>query len=309
MNKTSKIGSLPDVLRDQINQLLHDGEPGPRLLRWLNGIPDVRKFLKREFNGVPISKQNLSEWRNGGYRRWRVAGEMEDYAHECCARHEEWDQNFESSTLASHLATALSCRYAKFFATWDGQPTPQVEAELRVLRGLNKDIALLHKTMELAYEHKNKRASDVKERMADRVKAPMMAMWRAEALAGTMGNAPWAKKLAEIVAAAEYDLPQPEYDIEKLTAESEAYKAQKEAAAKSTVKNNSEQTEPEEVSPKPSRPARVKSVKPVKAVKEVKPVQPLEPAEPEPDPSTPDYPPSIMETTSVSTDHTASAAT
>ena len=40
------------------------------VLDWLNGLPEVREIIEEDFGGVPVSKQNLSEWRAGGYREW-----------------------------------------------------------------------------------------------------------------------------------------------------------------------------------------------------------------------------------------------
>ena len=55
--------------------------------------------------------------------------------------------------IADHLAAEVAALYAKFLATWDGNPTPKSQAQLRALRGLNQDIALLQKTMERADQH------------------------------------------------------------------------------------------------------------------------------------------------------------
>jgi len=65
-----KIGRLPPNLREQLNQRLEQGEPGGRLLEWVKGLPAVRGLLARDFAGEPISAQNLSNWRGGGYQHW-----------------------------------------------------------------------------------------------------------------------------------------------------------------------------------------------------------------------------------------------
>ena len=47
-----------------------DGEPGVRLLAWLNALPEVQAILARDFAGRPINDQNFSEWKHGGYIDW-----------------------------------------------------------------------------------------------------------------------------------------------------------------------------------------------------------------------------------------------
>lgn len=69
---TGKIGRLPAVIREEVNRRLHDGQPGPYLLDWLNAQPQVQKVLADLFNGEPVSPQNLSAWRNGGFRVWQA---------------------------------------------------------------------------------------------------------------------------------------------------------------------------------------------------------------------------------------------
>jgi hypothetical protein len=68
--RLGKIARLPYQLREQLNQRILDGEPGTLLLAWLNAMPAVQAILKRDFNSRPISDQNLTEWKKGGYPEW-----------------------------------------------------------------------------------------------------------------------------------------------------------------------------------------------------------------------------------------------
>src|SRR6266404_7582993 len=73
MNTTSHIGKiarLPHNLREQLNLKLHDGLPAKSILPWLNSLPEVKAILAADFDHRPISKQNLSEWKQGGFRDW-----------------------------------------------------------------------------------------------------------------------------------------------------------------------------------------------------------------------------------------------
>src|SRR5476651_1910754 len=68
--RNGKIARLPLEIREQLNTRLADGEPGNRLVEWLNSNPDVMKVMQDQFDGRPINENNLSEWRSGGYEEW-----------------------------------------------------------------------------------------------------------------------------------------------------------------------------------------------------------------------------------------------
>ena len=71
MTRNGKIAHLPRHLRDQLNQRLEDGEQSKSLVRWLNTLDEVHDILDLYFDGRPISEQNLSEWKNGGFLDWQ----------------------------------------------------------------------------------------------------------------------------------------------------------------------------------------------------------------------------------------------
>ena len=75
MGRRGKIARLPREIREQVNHKLDNGLPGNTILAWLNALPDTRALLAAEFDGRRISKQNLSEWRAGGYREWQIGRE------------------------------------------------------------------------------------------------------------------------------------------------------------------------------------------------------------------------------------------
>jgi hypothetical protein len=68
--RVGKIAQLPKEIRDQLNQRLENGKQGPDILKWLNDLPETKKLLAEKFDDQPINKQNLSEWRRGGYEEW-----------------------------------------------------------------------------------------------------------------------------------------------------------------------------------------------------------------------------------------------
>jgi hypothetical protein len=71
MTRKGKIARLPKEIRDQLNHRLDDGRQGNELVVWLNSLPEVQTVLSKQFEGNAINKQNLSQWRLGGYREWQ----------------------------------------------------------------------------------------------------------------------------------------------------------------------------------------------------------------------------------------------
>ena len=67
MARTGKIARLSRNLRAQLNTRLQDGQDGKQIVQWLNSLPQVKEVLAEGFNRRPITEQNLSDWRLGGY--------------------------------------------------------------------------------------------------------------------------------------------------------------------------------------------------------------------------------------------------
>lgn len=68
--RTGKIARLPAKIREQVNLRLLDGQTGPQIIAWLHTLPEVIAVLEERFKAEPITSQNLSEWRGGGYQDW-----------------------------------------------------------------------------------------------------------------------------------------------------------------------------------------------------------------------------------------------
>ena len=65
-----KISRLPAELRNEICVRLHNGETSATILPWLNARPEAVKLVSEQFDGSPITPQNLSEWKGGEYAKW-----------------------------------------------------------------------------------------------------------------------------------------------------------------------------------------------------------------------------------------------
>ena len=76
--RRGKIARLPNDIRDLLNQRLLDGQSASIILPWLNNLPPVKDLLAAQFAGAPVTAQNLSNWRTGGYQHW-----LRDQKHIC----------------------------------------------------------------------------------------------------------------------------------------------------------------------------------------------------------------------------------
>jgi dihydroneopterin aldolase len=141
VTRNGKIARLPRAVREQLNCRLRDGEEGKQLVRWLNGLPEVRTLVTAEFSGKPIREQNLSEWKKGGYREWIVHQEAIELAEKLAEDALDWDAKGHAP-LTDTLALWLASRYA--MATRRVAETEGTEG-WRLLRELCADVAELRR--------------------------------------------------------------------------------------------------------------------------------------------------------------------
>jgi hypothetical protein len=144
MARIGKIALLPLETREELNRRLANGELGGSLLRWLNELPAVRDMLEFCFCGAAITKQNLSEWRKGGFREWKMRLELFSNPEKVAAQAQEI-REVSGDKLTHNLATVLAGQYAVVMRRWFAYPTQEVEARLRVLHSLCVDIVALRR--------------------------------------------------------------------------------------------------------------------------------------------------------------------
>lgn len=144
MTGNGKIARLPRDLRHQLNRRMADGEPGIRLVEWLNSLPEVQRVLVSDFGGREISEQNLSEWKLRGHQEWLARQEMLTCARELAGDAAEISEAAEGS-LADHLSVVLSSRYAALVSGWNGEMNDEFRRKARALRALCQDIVELRR--------------------------------------------------------------------------------------------------------------------------------------------------------------------
>src|SRR5271157_1624622 len=110
ISRRGKIARLPAEIRRQLNGRLRDGEPGKRLVAWLNSLPEAQAVLQAHFGGSAVREQDLSRWRQGGYAAWLEQQEALEMARPVAAELEELAAE-DGEPLTDKMAVWLSVRY------------------------------------------------------------------------------------------------------------------------------------------------------------------------------------------------------
>lgn len=163
ITRNGKIARLPHAVREPLNHRMHDGEQGKALVHWLNRLPEVRAVLAREFGGRPIREQNLSEWRQGGYREWLLQKEALDgvgkFREEAAElRGSGRDGEGQGGGLIEDMAVWI---LARLMAALRAQKDDGSGPDFRVLRQVCGDVVALRKG-----EHQAERLRMERERVA-----------------------------------------------------------------------------------------------------------------------------------------------
>ncbi|HEV2695542.1 MAG TPA: hypothetical protein VG347_21795 [Verrucomicrobiae bacterium] len=135
---------MPLGIREQLNQRLADGVPGVELVRWLNGLPKVRRILAREFARREITDGNLSDWKLGGFADWQVQREALANARELAGRSRALN-GVVKGHLADHLALVLEAQYAQLLNGWNGDVDETFRQKLKGLQLVGQNLAELRR--------------------------------------------------------------------------------------------------------------------------------------------------------------------
>jgi hypothetical protein len=154
MTRNGKIARLPNAVQDELNRRLDGHELGQPLLDWLNGLPDVQRTLATLFGGRAINKQNLSEWRQGGFREWQNRQEALKHIPDILAQTAGL-QPSAAEPITDKLAPWLAVQYfmmaEALLKTGDGAN------KFKLLRSFCADVAALrrgdHRLAQMKLDH------------------------------------------------------------------------------------------------------------------------------------------------------------
>jgi hypothetical protein len=122
MTRLGKIARLPRKLREELNVRLQNGEVGTELVEWLNGLEAAQKVLKARFEGRPISEQNLSEWKQGGYEDWGRHQENCAYAAMLMEMSSDLEEEAGEKRLEERLVAPLAMGLARLLREAEEMP-------------------------------------------------------------------------------------------------------------------------------------------------------------------------------------------
>ena len=103
-SRTGKIARLPQAIRQQLNERLADGECGQHLAAWLNENEVVRKRLAEYYAGRPITEQNLSDWKQGGFLDWQRHQQTRGLVREFLCEAEEVEEEMHGNEYLECMA-------------------------------------------------------------------------------------------------------------------------------------------------------------------------------------------------------------
>lgn len=141
MTRNGKIARLPRELRHELNVRLADGEPQKQLVAWLNGHSEVLGVLDLYFNARPVTENNLSEWKQGGYQDWLRHQDSLELARLTADEAAELQGDEDCTPLSdrvSALMVAELMRLLRIAAGADTRNSPEARREvLEIARELN----------------------------------------------------------------------------------------------------------------------------------------------------------------------------
>jgi len=176
-----KIARLPQLIREQLNRRLNDGEPGGGLLEWLNALPAVRAMLAAEFGGSRINAQNLSNGRKGGYRHWLKQQERRILVRELTENAEELAADAGGVEISNHLSAVLvaelaeSARESLATLTDPAERCARMQEFLHALARVRREDYLAGR---LAIERERRAREWVKEKEKDECRKEWTRDWR-----------------------------------------------------------------------------------------------------------------------------------
>jgi hypothetical protein len=117
-SKQGKVARLPERIRHEICVRIFDGQGAPKILPWLNALPEVKKILDEDYEGLRVSDQNLSVWRKTGYQEWLRRRERIDRTREL-ARYAAEQTKAGGASIAEGAQAIASGKLLELLETLD----------------------------------------------------------------------------------------------------------------------------------------------------------------------------------------------
>ncbi|MBI1176017.1 hypothetical protein GC207_01105 [bacterium] len=159
MTRVGKIARLSRDVRNELNRRLQNGQPAKKLVGWLNELTEVKTVLKAYFGSRPISEQNVSQWKAGGYVDWLRHQESLELAQTLVEEADELESKSDDGSLADRLAAPVSLALARLLRELTTDPDlPACEKADRILP-LATELAQVRR-----HDHERERLRLLRER-------------------------------------------------------------------------------------------------------------------------------------------------
>jgi hypothetical protein len=173
MTRNGKIARLPLAIREELNQRLQNGEQGQDLVQWLNSLSQVKACLKAKFDGKPISENNISAWKTGGYQAWEQNQATQDGL-DLFLQKAGGLKEATKAELTDHMAHFIAAQMALEFNGLDSLPEGEEKSQAR--RELLDSMLLLRRAEllrgKLRLEEQKFREQQEKERVSKEANRP-----------------------------------------------------------------------------------------------------------------------------------------
>jgi hypothetical protein len=139
--RTGKIARLPGPIRHELNHRLNNGALGRELAPWLNALPEVQTVLAHRFASRPITEDNISAWRQGGFQEWLLQEERRDRLRELSDQCPERDPALRARRIAAFTQEQLALELAEEVERLSAMTDP--EARSKRLQRLCQELCRL----------------------------------------------------------------------------------------------------------------------------------------------------------------------
>jgi len=177
--RNGKIARLPQAIREQLNRRLEDNEQGRQVVGWLNSLPETQAVCQSDFSGRAVSEQNLSEWKQGGYRDWQKQQERRELVRQWAGDAKDLEGAAGAVAFSSRLSLILLAELAQAVRDMLAETT-DAGTRLERLQEVARRFAQLRREesnagrVQLAREHWEK--EQAKEEANQRAVGPLMPL-------------------------------------------------------------------------------------------------------------------------------------
>ena len=201
---------------------LENGETNKSVAEWLNSLPEVQEMLRESFHGHPISEQNMSEWKNGGFIEWQRLQETRELARQIAEDGEVLDLDSDGECFSDRLGLKLAVELAHLMTQLVVEEKDP-EKKWQRLQAMNRELSRLrrddHRAAKLKMErqqhdHEEAARADAnyqqmerreKREMEELILGPAKVKAAGEALRPIYGE--YGPAIAELLRVVDLDLP------------------------------------------------------------------------------------------------------